>query len=109
MATNFNDETASGTISTGFPQGGVCSAKFWIIVFDKAIEIINQYGIKGTGFSDDCSLLLHRNNPQHAVDIIQRTIYELVKWGKTVGLTFNPQKQLQCFLLGPIKYKCQKR
>ena len=29
------------TVDTGFPQGGVCSAKFWIIAFNKAIEIIN--------------------------------------------------------------------
>ena len=29
------------TIGIGFPQGGVCSAKFWIIAFNRAIEIIN--------------------------------------------------------------------
>ena len=31
----------SKTLSTdtGFPQGGVCSAKFWIIAFNEAIEI----------------------------------------------------------------------
>ena len=34
----------------------------------KALEIINQYGIKGTGIADDCSLLLHRQKPQQAVD-----------------------------------------
>ena len=76
----------------GFSQGGVCSAKFWIIVFDKAISIINQYGIKGTGFADDCSLMLHRNNPQHGVDIINRVLNELTSWGSTAGLKFNPQK-----------------
>ena len=29
-------------VDTGFPQGGVCSAKFWIIAFDPAIQIINE-------------------------------------------------------------------
>ena len=56
------------------------------------MEIINQLDIKGTGFADDCSLLLHRENPQHAVDILNRVLKELTDWGRTVGLTFNPQK-----------------
>ena len=28
---------------TGFPLGGVCSAKFWIIAFNEAIEILNTH------------------------------------------------------------------
>ena len=39
---------------TGFPQGGVCSAKFWIIAFNEAIEILNTHGVHGNGFADDC-------------------------------------------------------
>ena len=35
---------------------------------------------------------MHRKNPQHAVDIIQRVINELVIWGEKAGLKFNPQK-----------------
>ena len=92
-----NDASIGGTISTGFPQRGVCSAEFWIIVFNKALEIINQYGIKGTGFADDFSLLLHRQNLQQSVDIIQRVLVELVEWGLTVGLKFNPQKTVAIF------------
>ena len=40
----FNESCITQTITTttGFPQGGVCSAKFWIIAFDEVIEIINQ-------------------------------------------------------------------
>ena len=37
-------------------------------------------------------MLLHRKNPQHAVDIIQRVINELANWGEKAGLKFNPQK-----------------
>ena len=29
------------TMRLGFPQGGVCSAKFWIIAYNEAIKIIN--------------------------------------------------------------------
>ena len=43
--------------SIGFPQGGVCSAKFWLIAFNFAIKIINSMGIEGNGYADDCSAL----------------------------------------------------
>ena len=50
--------TVEYSTGVGFPQGGVCSAKFWLIAFDPAIEIINQYGVEGNGFADDCSALI---------------------------------------------------
>ena len=39
ITTTVNNATTSGTIGIGFPQGGVCSAKFWIIAFNRAIEL----------------------------------------------------------------------
>ena len=41
----------------GFPQGGVASAKFWLIAFNRAIEIINTKHIEGNGYADDCSAI----------------------------------------------------
>ena len=64
LFTEHNGESASATIRIGFPQGGVCSAKFWIIAFNKALEIINQFGALGIGFADDCSILLHKEEHQ---------------------------------------------
>ena len=49
-------------IGIGFPQGGVCSAKFWIIAFNEAIEIINEYGVTGQGFADDCGPMIGGDN-----------------------------------------------
>ena len=37
--------------SQGFPQGGVASAKFWLIAFDQAIRIINKRGVEGNGYA----------------------------------------------------------
>ena len=48
----------------------------------------------GTGFADDCSLLLHRKDPQQAVDLIQRALKELTEWGQNAGLKFNPLKTI---------------
>ena len=59
----INGTTVSKTVCTGFPQGGVCSAKFWIIAFNEAIEIINSYGAFGNGFADDCVTCLLYTSP----------------------------------------------
>ena len=73
-------ENASATIRIGFPHGGVCSAKFWIIAFNKALEIINQFGALGIRFADDCCILLHRKNINHAMSLIPHIIYPLTAW-----------------------------
>ena len=46
----------SFSTSTGFPQGGVNSADFWIIGFNPALEIINNGITTGDGFADNLLL-----------------------------------------------------
>ena len=70
IISEYNGITYEGNKGTGFPQGGVCSAKFWIIAFNKAIEVINQFGDLGVGFADDCCILLHQDNINHAMCLI---------------------------------------
>ena len=70
----------------GFPQGGVCSAKFWLIAFDYAIKIINRYNIEGNGYADDCSALYGGPRLDHALKRLQKMLDELTQWGKTCGL-----------------------
>ena len=55
LALEANGSKIHTCVDTGFPQGGVCSAKFWIKDFDLAIDIINSNGIFGQGFADDCA------------------------------------------------------
>ena len=78
LITEHNGVTYEGNIGIGFPQGGVCSAKFWIIAFNEAINIINQFGALGIGFADDCCILLHRKHINHAMSLIQRIVDQLV-------------------------------
>ena len=80
------------TTATGFPQGGVCSARFWLVAFDEAIRIINSEGISGNGYADDCAALLGGTNIQNMVDKMQSMLERLVTWGLSCGLHFNPQK-----------------
>ena len=62
LTTTIGGFTHTITVGTGFPQGGVCSAKFWIIAFNEAVEIINEYGITGQGFADDCGPMIGGDN-----------------------------------------------
>ena len=41
------------TSGVGFPQGGVCSAKFWVIAYDDAVIILNEHRVFGLFFADD--------------------------------------------------------
>ena len=78
----------------GFPQGGVCSAKFWIIAFNEAIEIINTYGITGQGFADDCGPLIGGKDRHTMYKNMQRMLNRLNSWRKSKNLTFNPTKSV---------------
>ena len=49
----LNKCTSSSMVGTGFPQGGVCSAKFWIIAYNQELKILNTHGVTGFGFADD--------------------------------------------------------
>ena len=92
LEVELHGETVRLTTGTGFPQGGVCSAKFWLIAFDEAINIINSNGITGNGYADDCSALVGGDHPHNMVEQMQTMLERLVAWGLSCGLHFNPQK-----------------
>ena len=64
--------------SWGFSQGGVCSALFWIIAFNPAVEILNKYGINGNGFADDCAAVFGGTHFKPILVKLQRMLDELV-------------------------------
>ena len=86
---DMHGERKCFTTGLGFPQGGVCSAKFWLIAFDYAIQIINRYMIEGNGYADDCSALYGGRRLEHALKRLQRMLDDLTEWGKSCGLKFN--------------------
>ena len=88
----LHQEEASCSTGVGFPQGGVCSAKFWLIAFNNAIKIINSGFVEGVGYADDCCILMGGTDQSHMVAQVQRTINKLITWGSTCGLRFNHSK-----------------
>ena len=73
-------------------SSGVCSAKFWIVAFNAAISILNEHGVLGLGFADDCVALIGGTNLHQMISRVQKVITKLEEWGLTCGLTFNPSK-----------------
>ena len=92
LEVELHGDTMHLTTATGFPQGGVCSARFWLIAFNTAIEIINSEGIIGNGYADDCAALIGGTHPHNMIEKMQTMLDKLVAWGRTCGLRFNPQK-----------------
>ena len=89
-----NDSKVTTCVDTGFLQGGVCSAKFWIIAFDPAMDIINLNGIFGQGFADDCAALLGGTDLN---DLTTRRYKQSISWLQWVGshlLTMLKLKQI---------------
>ena len=80
--------------ATGFPQGGVASASFWLLAFNPAIEIINSDEIEGNGYADDCAALLGGDDPVELFPRLQTMLDRLVEWGQTCNLHFNPTKSI---------------
>ena len=89
---NLHGEQLQLATKVGFPQGGVASAKFWLIAFDPSIQIINSMYVEGNGYADDCCVLFGGRKPEILVCRLQRVIDKLIAWGQSCGLRFNPEK-----------------
>ena len=87
-----NGEKLSLTTSIGFPQGGVCSAKFWVIAYDEAVYILNEHRVFGQVFADDSVGLKGGKNLHHAMSRLQKAVTKLEEWGLERGLKFNASK-----------------
>ena len=78
----------------GFPQRGVCSAKFCIIAFDEAAKILSSNGVSGELFADDGNGIIGGKDLDHMAQRLNRVCRDLSLWGKKCGLTFNASKTL---------------
>ena len=92
LEVDLHGERVNLTTATGFPQGGVCSARFWLVAFDEAIRIINTRGITGNGYADDCSAVIGGTHTDNMIEAMQAMLDQLVAWGLSCGLRFNAQK-----------------
>ena len=70
----------------------MASAKFWIIAFDPAIEIINRHMVVGQGYADDLAAVYGGRKPEELIPRMQEVLDDLVEWGESCNLSFNPDK-----------------
>ena len=92
LVIGLHDTSITVSNGMGFPQGGVCSAKFWLIAFNGAIEIINTLNIEGNGYADDCSAVFGGRRVDHLVIRLEKMLKSLTDWGARCNLKFNPEK-----------------
>ena len=87
---NINGELLSLSASAGFPQGGVCSAKFWIIAYSDALLILNKHGVLGICFADDSLALRGGRNLHQIMSRLQKVVL------RVRGMGNNVRAQIQC-------------
>ena len=92
LNTTYGNFELELTTNMGFPQEGVCSAKFWIIAFDEAAKILNSHGVTGELFADDGNGLIGGKDIDYMTQRLNRVCRDLSQWGQTCGLTFNASK-----------------
>ena len=80
------------TTGVGFPQGGVCSTKFWVIAYDDAVIILNEHRVFGQVFADDSIAMKGGKNLHQMMSRIQKVVMDLESWGEERGLKFNATK-----------------
>ena len=80
------------TTGVGFPQEGVCSAKFWVIAYDDAVQILNEHRVFGQIFADDSIAMKRGKNLHQMMSRIQKVVDKLEEWGEQRGLNFNATK-----------------
>ena len=68
----------------GFPQGGICSAKIWIIAFDEAAKILNPNGVNGEVFADDGNDIIGGKDIEYMAQRLNRVCRDSSLWGKNV-------------------------
>ena len=100
----LHGDTLSYVCGQGFPQGGVASAKFWIIAFNPAIEIINNHMVVGQGYADDLAAVFGGRKPEILIPRMQEVLDELVEWGDSCNLSFNPDKTVAVGFTRARKY-----
>ena len=82
LQTIYENFVLEVTTYVGFPQRGVCSAKFWIIAFNEAAN-----GVSGKLFVDDKNGLIGGTDVEYMVQRLNRVCRNLSQWGKICGLT----------------------
>ena len=101
-----NDSKNTTCVDTGLPKRGVCSAKFWIIAFDPAMDIINSNGMFGQGFAENCAALLGGTDLNDLTTRMNETLNKLVTWGATCGLHLNSSKTVLLHFKNNCKRNC---
>ena len=78
-------------LTCGTPQGGILSPLVWNLVIDQLLQILAKEH-DPHGFADDVTVINGGLCLQTVIDKTQQAIRTSLRWGKEIGLNFNPKK-----------------
>jgi len=90
--TKVKDVIAYVLPKRGSPQGGVLSPTIWNLTLNNLLSQFQNGPVKVVGYADDVLLLLHGDDIEEMVTIMEPVLQMVADWGRSQGLTFNPGK-----------------
>lgn len=92
----------------GSPQGGVLSPIIWNFIID---DLLSRYGktspVKAVGYADDVLLYVKGNDTETMRSLMQDALDEVLNWGNSHGLSYNPEKTTILMFENGRKYKSE--
>ncbi len=92
VTAKLQGETETRKPRRGSPQGGVLSPLIWILIMDTILRTFRHSNVKVVGYADDILLMVSGKDGGVLVDIMNRELKKIIKWGSDNGLIFNPTK-----------------
>lgn len=91
-----NETGPSRSISCGLPQGSPISPILFMLYISPLFKIGPP--VKKFGYADDVAILATTNTLSENCSILSESLSDLLEWGQTEGITFDPRKsELQHF------------
>jgi len=76
----------------GFPQGGILSALFWILIADCLLAQHNGCRYDSQGYADDFSILVEGFDLGTVCSVMQTILFKVQRWCERHDLSVNPTK-----------------
>lgn len=92
VVANYINESITGQVNKGCPQGGVLSPILWNMVIDDLLRKLNNAGYNTEGFADDIVILLIGKFEETLCSLMKSALSIVEKWCQENGLSINKQK-----------------
>lgn len=92
VSVSFSDCSVTKKMTKGCIQGSVCGPTLWNLILDDLLNKELPTGCYMQAYADDVLLVSHSKNVKELEAITNKALNIITEWGKTVKLTFGPDK-----------------